>query len=339
MNSLPENMTHELIISYLKKETTNEESLIIEIWLNASVENKNYINDLNNLWIEAGKLNPILVETNVDEAWNRLSLRIEKEKVVLNSTHKEKINPFIKTLLKVAAIIIPAIAIISFYLFSNKELKQIDIVTTNNNLQKQLSDGSIININAHSKLTYPEEFDSKLREVSLNGEAFFEISPNKEKPFIIHYKDANVKVVGTSFNVNTNNNKVKVFVKTGKVLLYCISSNSNDTNLVTLVAGDNGILDLKTKKAYKKDSPNENDIFWYTKTLFFDKAELSEVIEILQKSYNVNIVLKNKELNKLRLSTTFKDQNIESILDIISASFNLKVSKNNSTYEIDGESN
>ncbi|MBI5542126.1 MAG: FecR family protein [Bacteroidia bacterium] len=335
MNSLPENITHELIISYLKKETTNEESLVIEVWLNASVENKDYFNDLKNLWSETGKLNPAPIEVDVDTAWQKLSSRIEsKENIAISSN-----NPFIKTLLKVAAIIIPAIAIISFYLFSNKELKQIDIVTTNNNIQKQLSDGSIININSHSKLTYPEKFDSKLREVNLSGEAFFEISPNKEKPFIIHYKDANVKVVGTSFNVNTNNNKVEVFVKTGKVLLFCVSSNSNDTNLVTLVAGDNGILDLTTKKAYKEDSPNENDIFWYTKTLFFDKAELSEVIEILQKSYNVNIVLKNKELNKLRLSTTFKDQNIESILDIISASFNLKVSKNNSTYEIDGESN
>lgn len=339
MNKLPENITYELIISYLKKETTNEESLLIEVWANTSTENKNYFNDLKNLWIETGKLNPAPIGVNIDAAWEKLSSRIESKENKAITSNKQRVNPFIKTLLKVAAIIIPAIAIISFYLFSNKELIQIDIVTTNNNLQKQLSDGSIININAHSKLTYPEKFDSKLREVNLSGEAFFEISPNKYKPFIIHYKDANVKVVGTSFNVNTNNNKVEVFVKTGKVLLYCVSSNSNNTNLVTLVAGDNGILDLKTKKAYKKDTPNENDIFWYTKTLFFDKAELSEVIKILQKSYNVNIVLKNKELNKLRLSTTFKDQNIESILNIISASFNLKVSKNNSTYEIDGESN
>lgn len=339
MNRLPENITHELLVSFINNETTNEETLLIEVWLNASVENKDFFNDLKNLWIETGKLNPTPVEVHVDAAWEKISSRIENSENKATTNTKQQFNPFIKTLLKVAAVFIPIIAIISFYLLSNKELKQLEIVTNNNVIQKQLSDGSIIKINAHSKLTYPEEFNSKLREVNLDGEAFFEISSNKEKPFIIHYRDANIKVVGTSFNVKTSKDKVVVSVKTGKVLLYCVSLNSNDTNLVTLIAGNKGILDLTTKNAYKEELSNENDIFWLTKTLVFNKTELSEVIEILQNNYNVNIVIKNSELNKLRLSTSFKDQDIDSILDIISTSFNLKITKTNSIYEIDGEGN
>jgi ferric-dicitrate binding protein FerR (iron transport regulator) len=339
MNKIPENITHELIFSYFKKETTNEESLMIEVWLNASDENKNYFNDLKSIWTETGKLIPTPIEVNVDAAWDRLSARIENKKIISNLPYKKQINPFTKTLLKIAAVIIPAIAIISFYLLSNKELKQIEIVTTNNNIQKQLSDGSLIKINAHTKLTYPEKFDKKLREVNIDGEGFFDITHNKEKPFIIHYKDVSVRVVGTSFNVKTINDKVEVYVKTGKILLYTVLANSNDTIKVELIAGDKGILDITSKRAYKEDSANENDIFWYTKTLVFNKTELSEVVDILKNTYNVNIVVKNSELNSLRLSTTFKDQNIASILDIISTSLNLKITKNNSIYEIDGEGN
>ena len=339
MNKIPENITHELIFSYFKKETTNEESLMIEVWLNTSDENKNYFNDLKSIWIETGKLIPTPIEVNVDAAWDKLSLRIENDNIISNLPDKKQINPFTKTLLKIAAVIIPAIAIISFYLLSNKELKQIEIVTTNNNIQKQLSDGSIIKINAHTKLTYPEKFDGKLREVNIDGEGFFDITHDKEMPFIIHYKDVNVRVVGTSFNVKTSNDKVEVYVKTGKVLLYIVSSNLNDTTLIELVAGDKGILDRIAKKAYKEEVANENDIFWYTKSLIFNKTELSEVVDILKNTYNVNIVVKNSELNSLRLSTTFNDQKIESILDIISTSLNIKITKNNSIYEIDGEDN
>jgi len=341
MNKLPENITHELIFEYLNGNISNEESQLIQVWLDSSFENKNYVNDLKIIWSESGELIPPPVDVNVDAAWNKLSSRMEssKMKVISNSREKKLVNPFTKTLLKVAAVLIPAIAIISFYLIQKSELKQIEIVTIDNNIQKQLKDGSVININSHSKLTYPENFDKNLREVNLDGEGFFDIAHNKEKPFIIHYKNVNIKVVGTSFNVKTSNDKVEVFVKTGKVLLYCESSNTNETSLVELLAGDKGILDRTTKKAYKEEYANENDIFWYTKTLIFNKTELSEVIEILQNNYDVNIVLKNQALNKLRLSTTFKNQNIESILNIISTSFNLKISKTNSTYEIDGEGN
>jgi transmembrane sensor len=123
------------------------------------------------------------------------------------------------------------------------------------------------------------------------------------------------------------------------VQLYGIDSLTGDTSLVELFVGNKGIFNRKTKRASIAESKSENDLFWLTKTLVFNKTELSEVVEILNKCYNVDIILKNKKLNNLRLCTTFNYQSIESILDIISTSFDLSVSKTNSTYEIDGEGN
>ena len=84
-----------------------------------------------------------------------------------------------------------------------------------------LPDGSKIFLNRNSEFSYRSNFGKHRRDVKLTGEAFFEIAPDASKPFIIDAGKAKVKVVGTSFNVITNNSEsaVEVFVKTGKVML------------------------------------------------------------------------------------------------------------------------
>jgi ferric-dicitrate binding protein FerR (iron transport regulator) len=130
-----------------------------------------------------------------------------------------------------------------------------------------------------------------------------------------------------------------VFVKSGKVLVFGISKLTGDTSMVELVAGEKGIYNGKAEKVSKVDIASENELFWMTKTLSFDKTELAEVIEVLQKNYNVEFEFKNDILKSLRLSATFSNQPIESVIEVISTTLNLKITKSNSIYEIDGEGN
>ena len=101
--------------------------------------------------------------------------------------------------------------------------KKITVVAGNDqkNILVSLPDGSKIYLNRNSEFSYRKNFGKHGRNVKLTGEAFFEISPDVSKPFIIDAGKAKVKVVGTSFNVITNNREsaVEVFVKTGKVML------------------------------------------------------------------------------------------------------------------------
>ena len=343
MNKLPENITLEHIIDYLKGESTHNESLMIQSWINASDDNKKYFDQLKKIWSETGLLNPIPIDVNVDAAWEKLASKINsnEHKNVFISNNKKQTGFFLNTLLKVAAVLIPAIIILYIYFSSNKEVKHLAFITTENTIQKRLPDGTDVKINTNSKITYPESFAKNVREVSLEGEAFFDVAPNKEKPFIIHANNSNIKVVGTSFNVNAykENEDVEVAVSTGKVLLYGINKSTGDTGMVVLEPGDKGFFNAKTGKARKMALTNENDMFWLNRTLVFNKTELSEVVKILNKDYKVNIILKNKDIDSLRLSATFKDQSIESVIDVISTTFNLKVTKNKSTFEIDGEGN
>jgi len=308
------------------------------MWVDSSIENKKVVDDLRILWTESGKLDPQPVAVDANVAWDKVFKRFEDSK---NPTKplivEKKTKPFYETALKVAAAIIPALLITYFIINRGDEAKQMAIISSANTQQKQMEDGSTITINSHTKLFYPESFDKNIREVSLDGEAFFNISPNNERPFIIHSGNATVKVVGTSFNVKTTENRVEVFVKTGKVMLYSVSKTTSDTISEYLTPGIKGIFDRMSKSIKTKEVTNENDLFWMTKKIEFNKTELAEVIEVLNANYNVKIVLKDENLSRLKLSSTFNNQSIESVLEIISTSLDLELNKSATIYEINGK--
>ena len=341
MNQEPLDITEDLIVAFLNGETTVEQTLLIQNWIEESYENKKQVDDLRFIWIESGKLDPKPVAVNIDKAWDSLFARIEKaEEIEEVKPSVKKTIPLYKTVLKIAAVLVPIIFLSYLFFHSEKQTKQLAIVTTNATTSKKLDDGSEININAHSKFEYPENFAKKTREVSLNGEAFFSITPNKAKPFIIHSDAVSIKVVGTSFNVKTTMENVEVYVKTGKVLLYSIEKSTGDTVSMLLIPGNKGIYDRKTNTITKEEQPNENDLFWKTKTMVFTKAKLSEVIDVLQKNYGVSIILKNPKLSELRLNARFENQTIESIIEIIATSLQVEISKTSTTsFEIDEKSN
>lgn len=336
MNNLPENINQDKIVAYLNGETTIEETLVINEWINLSDSNKKHIDELRLLWEQSGKLDPAPIDVDTNLAWQKLLSRIDKkDKKTIPIKVKENLNRF-SIFYKIAAVLISVI-ILSYYYISQNTQKSEILVSVSQTIQKTLADGSIISLNKNSKLFYPETFKGSKREVVLEGEAFFTITSNKEKPFIIHVSNVDVKVVGTSFNVKEikDSGLVEVFVKTGKVMLYAI--NCNDSDILVLEAGTKGIFNSISKKGRKIISTDENDIFWKTKSLVFNKTSISDVVAQLNKNYNVTInIIDNKILN-CHLTAQFNEQSIDSILEVIATTLNLKITKSGSRYEINGE--
>jgi transmembrane sensor len=131
-----------------------------------------------------------------------------------------------------------------------------EIISTPNQVINEyiLPDGSVVALNSNSKLVFPKQFKGDTREVTIEGEAFFDVKPNAEKPFIINAGNAQVKVVGTSFNVCAypETETVEVVVETGKVQV--ISKNNELTarlNEVFLVPGEKGTLFNKSSAFWK----------------------------------------------------------------------------------------
>lgn len=274
-------------------------------------------------------------EINVDKAWNNVSARIGSEADDIVPLKARRILFTRTDMMKIAAaiLILLGLSATAIYLERNDLLSKTVIASTGYDLKNQkvsLPDGSIITLNRNTTLTYHENFGRKSRKVALAGEAFFEISPDASRPFTIDAGKARIKVVGTSFNVITENSdsSVEVFVKTGKVLL---SDNSGKRDLM-LEPGYVGIMD--DNHAEKSVNRNPNYMSWNTGKLEYDGQPLEVVFRDLRRVYNIDVLVDDPSILSNPWTSPIVSQSNDTIIRIICASFNLSYIKDGNVYHL-----
>jgi ferric-dicitrate binding protein FerR (iron transport regulator) len=239
------------------------------------------------------------------------------------------------TFIRVAAValIILGIGSVTLYLNNSGYLtKKISVVTNieEKNVIVNLPDGSKISLNRNSELSYRESFGKRARNVKLAGEAFFEITPDASKPFIIDAGKADVKVVGTSFNVITNNTEsvVEVYVKTGKVIL----SDKSGSQSIALEPGFVGKMDSKISGKTHNDNPNY--LSWNTGLLVYERQKLDVVFKDLKRVYNMDIVADDPEIPEYPWNSPIDNATEDTIIQLICGSFNLSYTKDGNVYHL-----
>ena len=199
------------------------------------------------------------------------------------------------------------------------------IETAENHTEVILPDGSLVHLNSHSSLTYPEKF-KRNRYVSLSGEGFFEVTKDPKHPFKVHILElASVEVLGTSFNVNASNtnNTVNVQVVEGRV---SFSANKKDGNGTILVMNEQA--ELKDGEILKSDRPNRNFLSWKTGIIYFEQENISRVLDVLNTYYSREIIL-NEDVDKdLVFTSTINNQELEDVLEELSLVLDLKITYN-----------
>lgn len=186
----------------------------------------------------------------------------------------------------------------------------------------QLSDGTTVYLNSGSKLIFPSEFLGKSRKVELVGEAFFEVTPNPAKPFIVKTSDINVKVLGTAFNLQAyaGSNEISTTLLHGKVVLE-LESKGVMQQIAELKPLDRAVFNLDKKVInISEEEDAEKFIGWKDGKLVFFNDPIDNVAEKLGNWYNVAVHINNKELIKYRFTATFTDEPIEQVLDLLSKS-------------------
>jgi transmembrane sensor len=190
-----------------------------------------------------------------------------------------------------------------------------------------LSDGSRVTLNKHAELFYPEKFNRKHRNLILVGEAFFEVASNPASPFVVDVeKKAQVRVLGTSFNISPDENgeSISVQVLEGKVAFSSLSEGSDE---IILVKDEQATL---TEGAIiRVDTVDKNFLSWKTGRLFFDHEYIEEVFRQLQAYYEIEIVLTESVPENLSFTSTLDNQDLESVLDEISTVLGLVYSYEN----------
>ncbi len=328
-----------LLMQFLLGEASAEQMQSIEKWLHESEENRKELDQLESVWAETGKLTPKPVAVDVLNAWEKVSKRVDTFEQISKPAKIHTLNKrILKYTYRAAAVLIVAFGIFKVVIEPKLPVEQLAYTTTTHIYKGTLPDGSKIALNLNSKISYPEKFKNKTREVQLEGEAYFEVAHNPKKPFIISAGEAKIRVLGTSFNVKANTDSdVEVSVTTGRVQLFKIDSVSGDTASVFLTAGQKGVLPKSASKPEKLDKPIEPDeMFWMDRTLVFKQVKLSKVIEMLQKYYHVNITVENPMALECKYTATFNDADIDEILDMLANTFNFELKVDAQNYTLKG---
>lgn len=290
-------------------------------------------NNSGKMWKELKSMNN-LEKIDVDNAWEKVHSKLMENVVKINDS-PVRFSFMRTTLFRIAAgvLILVGLGIASTYMNNAGYLsKKITVIAGNQqkNVLVSLPDGSKIYLNRNSEFSYKKNFGRHKRDVYLAGEAFFEISPDVSKPFIIDAGKAKVKVVGTSFNVITNNTEsaVEVFVKTGKVLV----SDNSGSQTIQLDQGFVGT--INSKETAKILNNNPNYLSWKTGLLVYNGQKLDVVFKDLKRVYNMDIISDDPEILENTWVSPIDNQSQETIIRLICTSFNLGYTKDDNVYHL-----
>jgi ferric-dicitrate binding protein FerR (iron transport regulator) len=199
-----------------------------------------------------------------------------------------------------------------------------------------LADGTRVRLNAGSKLTYPDVFTGTKREVSLDGEAFFEVTKNPKVPFLVHAGKITVKVLGTTFNVKAyqgdaniettlisgkvhvmlNDDPEKEIVLSPHEKLTVINPPSlAETN--TIQTPESNALRYQVQALPANNNNNFVETAWLNHKLVFSNESFDEVARQLERKYDVHIYFKSNKLKQEHISGVFERESISKVLEIL----------------------
>lgn len=310
----------DLVGKYITEEATEQEKQLVREWCAQSVENQKYF-DHAKLIYEKAQVDDGH-EYNAEAAWE-----IVKEKITAGKVRK---LPLVN-LWRVAASLL-LISVLSYFLhwqfFSTEQLQlasEAEVVT------QTLADNTELSLNKNSAAEVVYNERKKTGVIKLKGEATITIKPDKKVEWLVQTDELFIRDIGTTFNVNAyaDNPIVEVSVIEGEVQFY-----SNQDEGISIKAGEKGLFDKSTKQ-FSKAEANPNVIAYKTLEFTFEDIALTEAVDQLSQVYNRKIVV-TENIKTCRLTVSFTNESLETILGIISETLNLTVTDTGSEIILDG---
>ena len=326
-----------LLKKYVNGQCTPEELKVIDQWFSSHEDNP-----------DDDRLVDVYERENLEtKMFERIKANVElKADAPHSSSHG---NAWYRA---AAAIAILMVAGLGFYLYNEKGLflensgagpiaKVLNVTNhTDAVMRKVLSDGTVIVLQPSGSLQFVESFPADKREVILRGEAFFDVTKDKNRPFIINTGDVTVKVLGTSFNIRAYEGakEITVAVKTGKVSVY---AKGDDVDTKQKDSSDEIILTPNQEVVYNTIDANflrkivdDPQIILEKPTLFameYEATPVARIFQVIEENYGIDIVYDDKELSACSLTTSMSEEGlyerIEIICQAIGATYEVKDAK------------
>jgi transmembrane sensor len=319
------NPEHSILLARnLSGEMEESEYLDFKRSISETEENVQLLKSMEKQWKTIGE-SKISRSPDTGEAWSRLHSRLENETLIPSQDKVKKV--YLRgQLLRIAALLLVLFSAgyILFWSIGGKQSNpQMVRLNTNNDpltLVKTLADGSIIYLAGNTSFSFPREFATDKRNVELKGEAFFDIFPNADKPFIIETGEATIQVLGTAFNVRTGNSgEFELLVDRGKVKVT-MKKGASVSEFVT--AGQKIV--IKAGRLEKSVFKVKEQPTWYTRHMHFKDETLRNFFNVLNRNFNTTFALADPETGNRRLTYTYDNESSESLTEQICLSLNLK---------------
>ncbi|HSC53577.1 MAG TPA: FecR domain-containing protein [Phnomibacter sp.] len=321
----------DLLIKYLLQECSPQEAATVQAWMQQSEANQKRYNSFVWLWQQSETIGQTS-KVNVDAAWDRfVDLRKEsaveagKAKVISMESSRRR-----WLMVAASAVVLLAAAWLAKITLWPQAPQAPAIVmlqwtTTDQTLTDTLPDGSVVTLNKNSTLHFPSAFTDSTRRIRLEGEAFFDITPDKTHPFIVATGDVQVRVVGTSFNVRNRKGVTKVVVETGIVQVQHKqqSVSLKPKEQVTVQAGDTVL--------QKKNTGDLLYQYYRSHVFVCDNTGLPILVQALNEAYDANIVIGHPSLRSMHITTTFNNESLDTVLSIITETLGIKAVHNGNT--------
>ena len=306
-------MRIELLHRLIAGTTTEEENRQLMEWFRQCASKEEFFMLFETAWKESPDEMPRDVQ---ERMYRRLSRELDEKKsktILLRSRFSWKIWPQIA----VACIII-VLGLVNYRM--NDKQKQLSTQNFTVLAEKgqrafiTLPDSTKVWLNSDTKISYPADYGLKERNVTLVGEAYFEVAKNPDKRFIVEAKGMQVEALGTSFNVNAyqNDNKIIASLFSGSVRV------SYDRHVAILKPHESVKVDLLNRSFSRyKDESMQNIALWRKNEITFDGESLEEITHIMSRLYNTTICIEDESLKKVCYIGTIRNNNLENFIDII----------------------
>ena len=324
----------DIIISKLRANLTVEDAISFENWLNVD-NNRQLFQQLQTVW-ENVQNKVANYEPDLEYYWKELSARISQEETIQIQSDSPQPEPKSIPLKRLYRIVAAASILLivtfsgAYYLGRNNTSNQSAALSYSSLTGKSkviLPDGTEVWLHSNTTLSYNPNFSSNTREVNMSGEAYFSVTHDANKPFIVHSSDASVTVYGTMFNVNAYESSQNILVSLFEGSVSMKAANND----VMLKPGQEGHYD----KLYNTLDVNVGDVefakSWTNDKLRFQNKNLRYVCRYLSKWYATDISIDTSIADNQSYSFTLSDESLEDVVRILSRinSFDYRFDENN----------
>ena len=307
----------ELLPRFCEGLTTEQESLLVEEWIAEDEANLKLVNQIHLLHLA--------MDTKVMKRDSDLDKTLAKVK---RKTQLQALSWW-EWAQRIAAILSIPLLLGCLWLYSEKDKTELSVqmieIRTNPGMTTSivLPDSTLVCLNSESVLRYPSYFGDATRRVELEGEAFFDVTSNKEKRFIVEMGgQSQIEVYGTSFNVEAyaEDNKISTTLIEG-IIDFIYKDKYGNAKKVGLSPHQKLVYEPSSNKTQLYSTSGKTETSWKDGKIIFDNTPMDEVLHILGKRFNVELIVSKKlDMDDYAFTGTFTTQRLERIMEYFKVS-------------------